>query len=104
MQWYQDLKILKSSKSNVISCQDLEGQLKAARSALEAEREKRDFEYEIRMKLRDESDAKSVKIKGLQKDLQKTRVRADIERAATSERSESCRFQSESLMRRPGEP
>lgn len=71
MQWYQDLKILKSSKSNVISCQDLEGQLKAARSALEAEREKRDFEYEIRMKLRDESDAKSVKIKGLQKDLQK---------------------------------
>ena len=73
MQWYQDLKILKSSKSNVISCQDLEGQLKAARSALEAEREKHDFEYEIRMKLRDESDAKSVKIKGLQKDLQKLR-------------------------------
>ena len=67
MQWYQDLKILKSSKSNVNSCQDLEGQLKAARSALDAEREKRDFEYDIGMKLRDES----VKIKDLQKDLQK---------------------------------
>ena len=67
MQWYQDLNILKSSKSNVNSCQDLEGQLKAARSALDAEREKRDFEYDIGMKLRDES----VKIKDLQKDLQK---------------------------------